>query len=74
MENQEIIEIEEITTVEGVQNSGTNNALKFGIGAAIIAGIAYGGYKLMKKLKVKKAQKAEESEAIVVEDFEDEEE
>lgn len=79
MENQEIMTNNEVVEVaEEVIEAGFGNGLKLVGGTLIIAGLAYGGYRLFKKLKSKKdAAKLDEAvdyvdvECDVVDEFND---
>lgn len=50
MENNEVIE-----AAEDVVTSGIGLGLKLGVGALVLGGAIYGGIKLLKKIKSKKA-------------------
>lgn len=57
MENQEIMTNNEVVeAAEEIVEVGSGSGLKLVGGALIIAGLAYGGYRLIKKLKAKKDQ------------------
>lgn len=70
MENQEIMTNNEVMEMtEEIVEVGSGNGLKLVGGAMIVAGLAYGGYRLFKKFKAKK----EKADTIdVVEYIEDE--
>ena len=58
MENENIMENNEvINAAEDVMTSGTGIGLKLVGGALVLGGAIYGGIKLFKKLKAKKAEK-----------------
>ena len=67
MENNEVIE-----AAEDVVTSGTGLGLKLGVGALVLGGAIYGGIKLLKKIKSKKATDEDvevaEDEVIEIED------
>lgn len=66
MENQEIMTNNEVTEVtEEIMEVSSGNGLKLVGGALIIAGLAYGGYRLIKKLKAKK----EKTDVVEVVDY-----
>lgn len=69
MENVEVIEMEPEELVSASSGSG----LKLVGGVLILVGLAYGGYKLIRKLKAKKEQEAipESLEAETVETIDD---
>lgn len=69
MENVEVIELEPEELVSASSGSG----LKLVGGALILVGLAYGGYKLIRKWKAKKEQEAipESLEAECVETIDD---
>ena len=54
MENNEVMEV-----AEDVVTSGSGVGLKLAGGALILGGAIYGGIKLFKKIKAKKAEKDE---------------
>lgn len=63
MENQNISEVVEIVEVtEEVMPVSSGNGWKVACGAAVLTGIGFGVYKLIKKLKAKKEQKVESEE------------
>lgn len=64
MENTEIMNTEVVEVAEEVVSAGSGNGFKVVGGVLAIAGLAYGGYKLVKKLI---AKKKEQQEAIPVE-------
>lgn len=58
MENENIMENNEVmNAAEDVMTSGTGTGLKLVGGALILGGAIYGGIKLFKKIKAKKAEK-----------------
>lgn len=76
MENQDIIYDGEVMDVTEVTPSGSGLGWKLGLGALAIAGLAWGGKKLLNKRKSKKtdgmitvkSKQAEETDVEIVED------
>ena len=72
MENTEIMTNNEVVEVaEDLVPASSGNGLKMVGGALVIAGLIYGSYKLITKIKAKKKEKAEEAE-VECNEFEDE--
>lgn len=70
MENEKIMENNEVLEVaEDYVTSGSGSALKIVGGIAAVAGLAYGGYKLIKKFRAKKRE--EEAAEVILTENED---
>ena len=69
MENNEVLEV-----AEDMVKTNSKSGLKLAGGALVLAGIIYGGYKLVQKIKARKEEDTVESTNYVVVENDDVEE